>query len=274
MRRDEIARRFDRDGFVFPLDIMPAAEAARHRGSLEGLLAAAAGEKLGNKRQVNYAHVIAPFAYEIVSHPKILDAVEAILGPDILVWGSTFFIKEPQTPSYVSWHQDLRYWGLDSDAEVSAWLALSEVDEENGCMRFLPGSHKGDLLPHRDSFDDKNFLTRGQEAEVEIAAEDRLPVILAPGQLSLHHGRLLHSSGPNNSARWRIGLVVNYIATSVRQTLAPRDFAMLVRGEDRYGHFELVPPPASPLAPEALAWHHRILAAQNEALYEGAAAGA
>ena len=268
----EIAARFAGDGYIFPLDVLTREQAAAYRRKLEDLERRAGGSKLGNKNQLNYAHVIFRFAHELVTHPKILDAVEAILGPDILVWGSTFFLKEPHSETFVSWHQDLRYWGLDSDAEVSAWLALGPVTEANGCMRFVPGSHTGDLLPHSDTFAEDNFLTRGQEAVVEIAEEDTVPVELAPGQASFHHGKLLHGSGPNRSDERRIGFAINYISTGVRQTVAKEDFAMLVRGEDRYGHFQLVPAPGADLSEDALAWHRHILTAQNEALYDGAAA--
>jgi ectoine hydroxylase-related dioxygenase (phytanoyl-CoA dioxygenase family) len=266
----ELAERYARDGYYFPLEILTREEAAAYRHELESLEGRAGGSKLGNKTQLNYPHLIFRFAHEIVTCPRILDAVEAVLGPDILVWGSTFFIKEPRSESYVSWHQDLRYWGLDSDAEVSAWVALGPVTKENGCMRFVPGSHKGELLPHQDTFAESNILTRGQEAAVEVAEEDTIPVPLEAGQASLHHGRLLHASGPNRSDGRRVGFVINYIATHVRQTVAKEDFAMLVRGEDRHGHFHLVPPPKEDLSEEALAWHGRILEAQNEALYEGA----
>ncbi len=268
-----IAERFAAEGYCFPIEVLSPEEAADSRAQLEALEAAGRGSKLGNKTQLNYPHVIFRFANAIVRHPRLLDAVEALLGPDILVWGATFFIKEPQSESYVSWHQDLRYWGLDSDAEVSAWVALSPVTEANGCMRFLPGSHKDGLVPHRDTFAAANCLTRGQEAAVEIAPEDTVPVPLRPGQASLHHGRLLHASGPNRSDDRRIGLAINYIATSMRQVVAEEDFAMLVRGEDRFGHFHEVPPPDGDLTAEALAWHGRIRASQNEALYAGADEG-
>jgi hypothetical protein len=272
MTRRDIADRFARDGYVFPVDVLSPDRAAAYRRDLEALERHARGQKLGNKNQLNFAHVIFRFAHEIVTHPKILDAVEAILGPDILVWGSTFFVKEPLTESFVSWHQDLRYWGLDSDAEVSAWVALGPVTEANGCMRFVPGSHTGELLPHSDTFASDNFLTRGQEAVVEVKEEDTVLVPLEPGQASFHHGKLLHASGPNRSDERRIGFAINYISTSVRQTVAHEDFAMLVRGEDRYGHFQLVPPPDADLSEQALAWHRHILSAQNEALYDGAQA--
>ena len=270
----KIADRFARDGHVFPVDVLSRGQAASYRRDLETLERQARGSKLGNKNQLNNPHVIFRFAHEIVTHPRILDAVEAILGPDILVWGSTFFVKDPHSASFVSWHQDLRYWGLDSDAEVSAWVALSPVTEANGCMRFVPGSHKGELLPHNDTFADDNFLTRGQEAAVEIENKDTVLVPLAPGQASFHHGKLLHGSGPNHSDERRVGFAINYISPSMRQVVAKEDFAMLVRGEERYGHFQLVPPPSADLSEDAMAWHRHILTAQNEAFYDGARTGA
>jgi hypothetical protein len=273
MDRGDIAARFARDGYVFPVEVLSRARAAAYRRELEALERRAGGRSLGNKSQLNYPHVIFGFAHEIVRHPRLLDAVEAILGPDILVWGATFFIKEPHSESYVSWHQDLRYWGLDGDAEVSAWLALGPVTEENGCMRFLPGSHQGGLLAHRDTFAADSVLTRGQEAAVEIKEEATVPVPLAPGQASFHHGRLLHASGANRSDARRVGLAINYIAPRMRQVVAKEDFAMLVRGADRHGHFHLVPPPGEDLSQAALTWHRRILAAQNEAMYAGVEGG-
>lgn len=270
----EIAEAYRSDGFYFPLEVMTEDEAAAYLRQLQALQHKAAGEKLGNKNQLNFPHVIFRFAHEIARTAKVLDAVEAIIGPDILLWGSTFFVKPPRSQSYVSWHQDLRYWGLeDHEAMVSGWLALSPVSTANGCMRFLAGSHKAALLAHRDSFAGDNFLTRGQEAAIEIDEAATRQVELRPGEMSLHHGRLLHASAPNASGEWRIGYVMNFIAPSNRQVVAARDFAMLLRGRDRFGHFEPVPPPSSDLAPGALAWHARILAAQNDSLYAGAARG-
>ncbi len=248
-----ISEQYARDGYVFPIDAFPFDQAGYYRRKLEELEARGEGHRLGNKGQLNFAHVLFRFAYEIVTSAAVLDPVEAVLGPDILLWGSTFFIKEPQTPSYVSWHQDLRYWGLEDSAEVSAWLAISPVTEANGCMRFVPGSHKLDILPHNDSFDDANFLTRGQEAQFDEAAAEKVLVELAPGQMSLHHGKLLHASGPNVSDDRRIGFTMNFIRPSARQVVASKDFAMLVRGEDRYGNFELIPAPDADLSETALA---------------------
>lgn len=263
--------RYKKDGFFFPFEVLSRDEAAACRRQLESLEPRARQGRTGNKGQINYAHVLFRFCDDIVRNPLVLDAVEKILGPDILVWGSTFFTKEPHTPSYVSWHQDLRYWGLDDEeGQVSVWVALSPVTKANGCMRFLPGSHKGPLLAHRDSYARENFLTRGQEAAIEIDENAVSYVELEPGQASFHHGKLLHASGPNESDERRIGLTINYIAPHVSQRVAAEDFAMLVRGEDRFGNFQHVSPPKADLSAEALACHARILAAQNVALYDGA----
>lgn len=271
MHRSDIAERFFDQGFFFPVTVLDEADAARNRQQLEALERQLQGTTVGNKEQLNYPHVIFRFANQIVRHPGLLDVVESILGPDIMVWGSTFFIKEPHTDSYVSWHQDLRYWGLDDEnGQVSAWIALSPVNRANGCMRFVARSHKGPLVEHRDTFSGDNFLTRGQEAAVDIDESDVVHVELEPGQASFHHGRLLHASSPNRSDERRIGFVINYIAPHVRQAVAKEDFAMLVRGEDRYENFHHVPSPDDDLSDQAMAWHGRILKAQNDAMYDGA----
>ncbi len=266
----DIAACFKQDGYYFPLSVMSPDKALGYRAELDGLQERIEQEKLGNKGQLNFGHIIFPFADEIVRHPRILDAVETILGPDILAWGSTFFIKDAHSPSYVSWHQDLRYWGLDSEDQVSVWVALGPVTEAHGCMRFVPGSHEGAMLAHRDTFDADNFLTRGQEAEVDIDENDTVLVEMEPGQASMHHGKLLHASGPNRTDERRVGLVVNYIAPHVRQIVAKEDFATLVRGEDRYGHFHHIPSPTRNFSEDGMAWHRRVRGAQNEALYDGA----
>lgn len=152
---------------------------------------------------------------------------------------------------------------------VSAWVALSPVTKENGCMRFVPGSHRGGFLEHVDTFDESNFLTRGQEAAANIDEGKIVYVELAPGQASFHHGKLLHASAQNHSAERRIGLAINYIAPHVRQIVAKTDYAMLVRGKDRFGHLEQIPSPEDDMSEQALSWHKRILVAQNEAMYAG-----
>lgn len=273
LESDQIQIDYQQDGFCFPLEVMSRQQAGAYRAQLEVAEVEIEARNMERRGQLNHMHVVLRFANEIVRNDRILDAVEALIGPDIMVWGSTFFIKEPNTAGFVSWHQDLRYWGLeDSDAMVSAWLALGPVNQANGCMRFIPGSHHKGLAEHEDHFDAENFLYRGQRAQVEIDESSAVQVELEPGQMSLHHGYLLHASAPNLSAQRRIGLTMNFIAPRNRQVVASRDYAMLVRGEDRYGHFEALPAPESDLSDSALEWHRRMLAAHDEASYQGVGA--
>lgn len=271
---DDGREAYRRDGFLFPIEVMSAAEARAFRTRLEAVEAAhAAGPR---QPLVNYlrsgAHYVLPLAAEIARHPAILDAVEAVLGPDLMVWNCEVFAKEPGTSKIVSWHQDLTYWGLGAtDHEVTAWLALSPATPESGCMRFVPGSHHQDLVTHRDTFAADNLLSRGQEIAVEVDEVDAVPVILQPGQMSLHHGRMFHASGPNRSADRRIAIAIRYITPEVRQQVGTRDYAMLVRGIDRPRHFIHIARPASDFAPRALDLHDEVTQAQAEALADGAA---
>lgn len=265
---------FAKDGFVFPLDAMTAAQAMGYRHRLEAAEAALEAAKVARNGQLNQLHAVLRFVGEVARNPRILDAVEAIIGPDILVWGTTFFIKQPRTKDYVSWHQDLRYWGLaDSDALVSAWLALGPVDGTNGAMKFAPASHRLGLLDHEDTFSANNLLYRGQIAQIDIDDSSTVDVALKAGQFSLHHGHLLHASPPNPSTTTRCGLTINYIAPHNRQLVASDDYAMLMRGEDRHGHFRPVPEPQTDLSPTALAWHRRLLSALDESAFAGVGAG-
>ena len=266
----DLGKQFFDDGYLLPVDIYSPEEAQAFRDELEDLETRLGDIKTGNKNQLNYPHLLFRFANEICHNQKLLDVVESIIGPDILVWNSTFFIKEPQTETYVSWHQDMKYWGLnDTDGQVSAWIALNPVSQANGCMQFLPKTHLGEMVDHNDTFSEDNFLTRGQEAEFDYNPDDILHVELDPGQASFHHGKLLHASPPNRSDDRRIGYAIQFIAPHVEQAVASKDFAMLVRGEDKYGNFELLEAPTDDLTEQALANHARVLNYQNEAMYEG-----
>jgi len=165
-----------------------------------------------------------------------------------MVWGSGHFIKEANTTSYVSWHQDLTYWGLDKAEEVTLWVALSPATVASGCMRFIPGTHREQIVPHTDKFADDNLLTRGQELAVEVNEADAVDVVLQPGQASVHHGHLFHASGPNTTNDRRIGAAIRYIVPSMKARSGPETEMFLVAGEDRYGHFTLVDGPKERMA--------------------------
>ena len=236
---------YQKDGYFFPLRIFSTKKAAYHREQLENL------EVLhGSMHYKVKPYLLMKSAAEIANNSVLLDAVECILGPDIMLWDSAYVIKEPNNTKYVSWHQDLTYWGLDSDELVTAWVALSTVKTQNGCMKMLPGSHHKGKKHHRSTYNKDNILHRGQELSAEIDDEQTVSLELEAGEASLHHGWVAHGSHPNFSEERRIGLTLQYLAPSVRQKHTDRESATLVRGEGRYGNFRPEPICTEDFAPE------------------------
>jgi hypothetical protein len=264
---DQIAQ-YHRDGFLSPLTLFSEDEAADIRRELEAAEGRWPEALTGAGR--NNAHLTLKCLDEIVHHPVLLDAIEDIIGPDILAYGSVLFIKEPQDPGFVSWHQDCRYMGLEPhDVAVSAWLALTPSNAVTGCMSMIPGSHKHGVMEHVDTFSETNILTRGQSIEGidEAAAVD---LILEPGQFSLHSMRTVHGSRPNLGDDRRIGFTIQcYMTPQMHQTISPT-MAQLVRGEDPSRHFEYAPRPDGDMTPAAIAARERNNAQWAEILYAGA----
>ena len=238
--------RFLRIGFLSPIDILTTEEAAHHRGCME-----AAERRIGSLHYKIKIHTILRSPLMLATEPRVLDVVEGLIGPDILLHSATYIVKEAGSEARVSWHQDLTYWGFSGDDQVSMWLALSPATAESGCMRMVPGSHRRGRLDHTLTDDPANVLLQGQT--VPNVAED-LAVLcpLNPGQASFHHGWTLHASMPNRGTDRRIGLNVQYLAPRMRQTKHDHDSAMLVRGEDRYRHFKADRPAEGDLEPAAM----------------------
>ncbi len=255
-----------RDGYLAPVRVMSAADAHQCRVALETHEAKTGQPLQGNWR--HKTHLLFTWADALVHHPVILDAVEDVIGPDILCWTTNFFIKEANSPGFVSWHQDSTYWGLEPDDVITAWIAFTEVTPENGYMQVIPGSHKIDQLPHVDTFHKDNLLSRGQEIAVEVDKTKAVGLALHAGEMSLHHIKLVHGSDANRTADRRIGLAIRYIPTTVRQTKV-RDAAMLVRGTDKHRHFDYEPRPKADLDEAALEAHADSVARQVKALYSG-----
>jgi non-heme Fe2+,alpha-ketoglutarate-dependent halogenase len=257
---------YKRDGFHFPVRALSPAEARSYRDRLEAQERALGGPLTGEMR--HKVHLLFTWANELARHPTILDAVEDVIGPDILCWSTTFFTKEANSPSFVSWHQDATYWGLSTDDVITAWVAFADAPVESGAMKFWPGSHLKKQIEHRDTFDKDNLLTRGQEIAVDVPAGEGVDVALKAGEMSLHHVLLVHGSGPNTTGDRRIGYAIRYIPPHVRQ-LKVRDSAMLVRGKDRYGNFDLEPGPRADLDADAIAAHRDAVERSAKALYAG-----
>ena len=260
------AHRYQRDGYLSPIAALTPQEARDYRAKLEAIEASG---RLPAGALRSKCHLLLTWVDEIVRHPRVLDAVEPLIGPNILVWGTSFFIKEPRNKSFVSWHQDLTYWGLEPADIVTAWIALSESTSQNGAMRVIPGTHTMEVVPHKDTFAADNLLSRGQEVSVEVDAAKAVTLELAPGEMSLHHVKLIHGSEPNPSPRRRIGLAVRYIPTCVRQTAGEVDSATLVRGSDAFGHFKPEQRPLADLSEAALAHHAQVTGDSSRILMRG-----
>jgi non-haem Fe2+, alpha-ketoglutarate-dependent halogenase len=253
---EDAVRQYRDDGYLAPIRVLSAADAAGLRAKLEAF-EAEAGPLAGTLRQKS--HLLFTWLNDLIRQERILDAVEDIVGPNILCWGTSFFIKEPHNPSFVSWHQDSTYWGLDPADIVTAWVALSDSTTENGAMRVVPGSHTMAQVPHRDTFRPDNLLSRGQEVLVEVDDARAETLELKAGEMSLHHVRLIHGSEPNPSDLRRIGFAIRYLPTYVRQVAGPHDWATLVRGEDVYGNFELEQRPDADMSEAAQAYHAAVV---------------
>ena len=226
---------YKEEGYVAPIEVLSNDEAKEIRNEIETIEKKwpSALEGIGR----NYVHLISPIFNKLCLNNKILDAVESIIGKNILICGTTLFIKNANEKGFVSFHQDAKYIGLEPHNWVTAWIAITDSNEENGCMKMWPGSHKEDLKKHEQKFDEDNLLTRGQTIE-NVPIEETDPVVLKAGQMSLHHPTVIHGSGLNRSKDRRIGFVVqSYIGSNVDQVLG-KIYVQKARGEDTHKFHE------------------------------------
>jgi non-haem Fe2+, alpha-ketoglutarate-dependent halogenase len=256
---------YRQQGILYPLRALPSGEAAALHARYEAQAAFIKG------RNNQKPHLLFTWLDALVRDPRIVDAVESLLGPNLFCWSAQFFAKPAGDAAYVSWHQDATYWGLSTPDVATAWVALTPSTRESGCMQVVPGTHRAQV-PHEDRFDDANLLSRGQEVAVEVDPATVVNVELQPGEMSLHHVLLFHGSEPNRSAWPRIGFAIRYVPTHVRQLSPIRDSALLVRGHDEFGHFEHEKSPESDLHPDAVARHGAVIDRQLSILYAGAQA--
>jgi len=238
---------YDTAGYVSAVPILTAEEAKEHRAQLE-----AAESKLGPLHYQAKIHTVLETAWQLATHPRVVETIKLILGPDVLLHNATYIIKEPHSTSHVSWHQDLTYWGFNNEEQVTMWLALSHANEASGSMTFLPGTHIDGQRPHELTDDPNNVLLQGQTIKGVDASAAELSV-LQPGEASFHHGWIMHSSTADNSDDRRIGLNVQYITPATKQMKSDNDTAILVCGEDNYGHFAYDTPAQAAIDEAALA---------------------
>lgn len=258
---------YRQQGYVSPVRVMSAEKAESIRSQLEAFEKSQGGPLKGSMR--HKSHLLFSWLADLVRDEKILDAVEDLYGGDLLCWTTNFFIKEANDPGFVSWHQDSTYWGLSRPDVVTAWVALTASNASNGAMQVIPGTHSSEQIPHRDTYSPHNLLTRGQEVAVEVDPGQARTITLEPGEMSLHHVRIIHGSPPNESDARRIGFAIRYIPASVRQEQGD-DSATLVRGVDDYRTFEHEPRPSKDMDPTFVSLHAEIAQRNAHILYKGA----
>ncbi len=260
--------RYQDEGYTSPVPVLDRGEAATLRADLEALEARQGGALKPEQR--NKAHLLFKWLDDLIRDPRVLDPVEDVIGPDILCWNTVFWIKEPHTTSHVSWHQDIRYWGLEGGDVVSCWLALSPATRESGCMRVLPGSHKRPVMTHDDRYGADNMLTRGQEISDAIDEDETVLMPLQAGEMSMHDVRTAHASPANMSDDRRIGVSMHFLPPTTRQSIGEWDSAALVRGSDTHRHFFHTPVPKRDFDPDLIAFHQRAAGAVRDIVYHGA----
>ena len=231
---------FEEHGYLTGIDIRDDAQVQQTRGAFDALEAREGKEHCEIGLQGR--HVDERFIWELASHPKILDCIEGLMGPDIMVLSTHFFCKYPQTTQkFVAWHQDVTYWGLEPPEALTAWYAIDDSDIENGCMRVISSSHRWGIVEHGKSTQPGNLLSINQAVQADVDESQIVDLELKAGQISIHHGHAIHGSNPNTSDRRRCGLTLRYCAPSVkpvRENSVGKPWpAVLARGEDRFKNF-------------------------------------
>jgi len=258
---------YNEKGYIAPINVLSKQEANEIRKEIETIEKKWPRTLEGIGR--NYVHLISPIFNKLCLNNKILDAVESIIGKNILICGTTLFIKNANEKGFVSFHQDAKYIGLEPHNWVTAWIAITDSNEENGCMKMWPGSHKEDLKKHEQKFDEDNLLTRGQTIE-NVPIEETDPVVLKAGQMSLHHPTVIHGSGLNRSKDRRIGFVVqSYIGSNVDQVLG-KIYVQKARGEDTHKFHEYSNVPEALMAKDDIISWNKAKDELSKIFYNGA----
>ena len=251
---DEQLKRAQSDGCVFPVRILDTDQATEVRETYEAV-EARQGKDVPELLSVK-PHVLFKWLFELGTTPTLLDAIEDLIGPDILLTTCAIWPKDAHDPRFVTWHQDSAYFGYDPMEVWSAWIAITDSHVDNGCLKYLPGSHNDPEMSHEETHDPQNMLSRGQKISSDQFDESgAINVELEPGECTLHHFRLAHSSEPNTSDRRRVGILFVFCPTHVKPT-NELNTAILVRGEDKYGYWNRDPLPERDLDPENLRYYN------------------
>jgi len=246
---NEQIRRYGDDGFLFPYDVYTPEEASALYEKY-----AALERRLGEEPQKRFrikAQLPFPWLCDVVRHPRLLDAVEDLIGPNILCWGAAFFTKNANDPRFISWHTDSFIYGFEPAETLTAWLGFNDSTPESGCLRYIPGSHKT-VARHEIRPDPNNLASFGQNV-IDVPEDRAVDAVLRAGQVVFHHESVVHSSTPNRSDHPRIGFSIHYVAPYVRETRFEGATAMLLRGENTHGYWGADPEPREDLDPVCVA---------------------
>jgi len=231
---------YENNGFYFPLKVISENESLNICNQLENLV---------NKSDIDINKIysnpnyLIPDIYNITISKIIINCVETLIGENIYVLEAVLFVKEPYTDDFISWHQDLTYWGFDSDRVVTAWVSLNGSNQENGCMRFIIGSQNEGIVDHKETYEKNNMLSRGQVIKDKIDESKSIIVKLNPGEMSLHHGKLFHSSERNKSKNKRVGLAIRYISSDIKHQSGHKFYSHHISGKKNTDIFISTPPP-------------------------------
>ena len=240
---------YHNNGFLFPIKAFSAEEAAVLSTKVEEM-EARIGAELQSKFRIK-AHLPFPWLCDVVRNTRLLDAVEDVIGPNILCWGASFFSKKAHDSRFISWHNDAFFYPYDPQETLSAWISFNRADLNSGCIEYIPGSHLGPDPKHEFKPEPNNLAPDGRTV-IGVDASQAVPAILDPGEVVFHHERVIHGSGPNNSAHSRVGFVIHYIAPHVRNRSADSDTAIFCRGTDPSGYWKPDPEPKQDLDPDCI----------------------
>jgi non-haem Fe2+, alpha-ketoglutarate-dependent halogenase len=243
---------FEQDGIAFPIRVLEPEEVRRYSAALADVEAALGGRV----KRLDWAHLFFDWAFELTTHPRVIEPIAAILGPDVLVQSSRLLCKHPHDRSFVGWHQDGLYSGLNHGASVTAWIALSAATADNGCLRVIPGSHRLGMLSHVETYAADNLSNHGEEVAVAFDRDAAVDVALGPGEMSLHHVNVIHGSDANRSDTTRIGYSISYVTPAVGSVNTP---VVAACGCDAADGFDLWKAPPHQSTARALSQHAEFL---------------
>lgn len=268
----DVAQQFEREGFVFPIRVLNDDEVQKSVAHYTDYVVRNRERLAGMAPNQTYqvfseTHFAMRWVYEIARHPKILDEVEKVIGPNILAWNTNWFSKMPGDKAFVGWHQDGTYWKLSPVKVVTAWVALTPSTATNGGLLVVRRTHTQPMMPQTETYEPNNALSRGQEIAVKVDEADATCLSLQPGEMSLHHIWIVHGSKANTSQTPRVGIAIRYVSSAVRQDSPTKPLALLVRGRDDHGNFEILPPPTDDVPAEGV--HQAIVTRIRASIMQG-----